>query len=67
MRTNKFKGCNKHEKAQWIHKKFEKASSKIICSLDALKNSSKNKETKIKKKRSMIYSKLSYRRKRTEN
>ena len=39
----------------------------VICSLDALKESSKKKETKIKKKRVEVLQQASNRKKRTGN
>ena len=39
----------------------------VICSLDALKESSKKKETKIKKKIFEVLKQASYRKKRTGN
>ena len=39
----------------------------VICSLDALRESSKNKETRIKKEIVEVFQQASYRRKRTEN
>ena len=39
----------------------------VICSLDALKKSSKNKEMRIKKKKFEVLQQPSYRKKRTRN
>ena len=39
----------------------------VICSLDALKESSKKKETKIKKEIVEVLQQASYRKNRTEN
>ena len=39
----------------------------VICSLDALKESSKKRETKIKKEISEVFQQASYRKKRTGN
>ena len=39
----------------------------VICSLDALKESSKKKETKIKKQIAEVLQQASYRKNRTEN